>query len=138
MTRRATESECQTTIVEAAKYGGWLVHAERPARRAAGGYSTPIQGHRGFPDLVLVHPVHRLVVIAELKRRPNKVEPEQRRWLDALAATLEDSTPNAGRVAVVTWWVPDDLDPICLYLANPKGNLLPCNPTTRLVSAIDD
>ncbi len=105
---RPTEAQCQDTIVEAALLGGWMVHATRAARTATG-WRTPVQGHPGFPDLVLVHPSLRLLFFVELKRKPNKIEPEQQRWLDALEA--------AGAKATV-WWVPEQLDQIVAMLTN--------------------
>lgn len=106
---RATESQCQATIVATAKMFGWRVHAERAANSGRG-WRTPIQGHAGFPDLVLVRDGRALVV--ELKRRPNKVEPEQQEWLDALAA--------AGLEARVVW-VPEQLDAFTAELATRES-----------------
>lgn len=105
---RPTEAECQTTIIEAARLAGWLVHHARPARSERG-WATPIQGHAGFPDLVLVHPLRGLLAI-ELKRRPNKVTPEQHRWLVALRLAGVDA-----RVV----WVPDEMDALIAELTAP-------------------
>jgi hypothetical protein len=96
---RATEAECQKAIVEAAMIAGWRVHAERTSRTQSGGYATAIQGHAGFPDLVLVRGDR--VMVVELKRKPNRVEDEQRAWLDALSA--------AG-VETRVCWVPEGQD----------------------------
>lgn len=96
---RASEADCQETIVAAAKAAGWRVHAERAAASSAGRWSTPIQGHRGFPDLFLVHQTRGIVVV-ELKRRPNTVEPDQREWLLQL---------RAAGLQVCVWWVPEQL-----------------------------
>lgn len=120
---RATEAQCQATIIEAAKRGGWLCHAERPARMQSGKWSTPIQGHAGFPDLVLISPDHRTIIVAELKRKPNKVEPQQWTWLDAFSdvgryARCEFVSDLYGGLHVAVWWIPDDLDAICAALAN--------------------
>ncbi len=104
---RASEAECQATIVQAARLSGWLVHAERPAATGRG-YRTPIQGTPGFPDLVLVHPRSNVVLFVELKRRPNSVEPAQQTWIDAL---------NAAHVEAHVVWVPEGLDAFCGYLA---------------------
>ena len=104
---RPSELQCQRTIVQAARLGGWLVHAERTSRTESGRYATAIQGDPGFPDLVLAHPATGAVIVAELKRKPNRVEPAQRLWLDALAI--------AGHVVV--WWVPEDLHAITTALA---------------------
>lgn len=104
---RATEAECQRTIVHGARLCGWYVHHNRPAQMRSGRWSTPIIGHVGFPDLVLVHPVAGLWFV-ELKRRPNKLTDEQRAWGVALGA-------------FATWrcvWVPDELDAFVQELAD--------------------
>lgn len=109
---RATELQCQTAIVHHARSCGWMVHAERPATRQSGAWSTPIQGDRGWPDLVLCHPERRLFGIVELKRKPNTVDPDQQRWLDALAAC---------GIHAAVWWVPEELDAIYHWLTHKKG-----------------
>lgn len=96
---RATEQQCQSTIVQAARLAGWMVHAERPAQRGNGRWMTALQGDPGFPDLVLVR--GETLLFCELKRRPNKVEPAQQKWLDALEAAW-------GEVEVC--WVPEEMD----------------------------
>jgi hypothetical protein len=106
--KRPSEAECQRTIIEAAKLGGWLVHAERPAQ-TAGRHMTPIQGHAGFPDLVLVHQRRRQVVFIELKRKPNRVEPLQARWIETLASVGVDA-----RVV----WVPEQMDDFVQFLVD--------------------
>lgn len=98
---RATELQCQATIVAAALRLGWLVHAERAAQHRSGRWGTPIQGTPGFPDLILVHPVSRWFLAVELKRKPNKVEPSQQHWLDAIQ--------GSGNVAQVVR-VPEQVD----------------------------
>lgn len=112
--RRPTELQCQQTIVDAARKCGWLVHAERPALARSGKWSTPVQGHAGFPDLVLVTPDRRSVHFVELKRKPNKVEPAQLVWLDALRAVGE-RTPF---VRTHVWWVPEGMPAVLDFLRN--------------------
>lgn len=90
-----SENAFQRQVIQYAKLCGWLVHHVRPARTAKG-WRTPIQGHAGFPDLVLVRGDSLLFV--ELKADDGRVEPHQRQWLDALAL--------AG--AVVSVWRPRD------------------------------
>lgn len=102
---RASERECQATIVAIAKMFGWRVHAERPAQ-AGKGWRTPIQGHAGFPDLVLVRDDRVLAV--ELKRKPNRLEDDQREWLEALAVAGVET-----RVV----WVPEGMDAFNAELA---------------------
>lgn len=82
MTPLPTEADCQTAIIDACKLLGYRVHHCRPAWSAIG-YRTPIQGHAGFPDLVIVG--HGQIYIVELKRRGNKVSVDQEAWLDALS-----------------------------------------------------
>lgn len=79
---RPTELACQATIVAAARMAGWLVHAERASLTQTGRWATAIQGDRGWPDIVLTRAGVLLVV--ELKRKPNTVEPEQVKWHNAL------------------------------------------------------
>lgn len=102
---RPSELQCERTIIEAARLGGWLVHGERSAQRQSGRWSTPIKGHVGFPDLVLVR--GRRLLCLELKRRPRKPDPAQLAWLDALTLAGADA-----RIV----YVPDDLNAICTEL----------------------
>jgi hypothetical protein len=81
--------EFEAAVVELAQLHGWRVHHQRAARRANGGWASAVEGHAGFPDLVLARgPRHgrpgRLVV-AELKAGRGRLEPEQRQWRDTLA-----------------------------------------------------
>lgn len=95
---RATELDCERTIIAGARMLGYRVHGERAAF-SRGKFSTPIKGDPGWPDLVIVG--HGYCFVAELKRRPNKVEPAQQAWLDSLSA--------AGIHAGVVW-VPEGMD----------------------------
>ena len=76
-----SESEFTAAVIELAEFEGWLVHHCRPARRANGSWSTPIQGSAGFPDLVLVHPELASVLVLELKVGSAKPTANQLRWL---------------------------------------------------------
>jgi hypothetical protein len=114
---RATELECQETIVHAAMAAGWLVHAQRAARTAHG-WRTTIQGHTGFPDLVLVTPDCAELHIVELKRRPNRLEPDQHRWRAALTAV--SAAAGDRHIYSHVWWVPDDLQR-CLEFITHRG-----------------
>lgn len=96
---RALERDCQTTVVTAARMLGYRVLSIRPAF-SKGKYSTPIQGDPGYPDLTLVHPKVG-VLFVELKRHPNRLEPDQEIWAGVML--------DAG----LTWrlvWVPEHLD----------------------------
>lgn len=77
-----SEGELQTRILQAAELYGWRVHHGRPALNRNGKWSTPIQGHPGFPDLVLSR--DGMVILAELKSRKGKTSPDQDLWLEAL------------------------------------------------------
>lgn len=101
MTPRPLERECQSAIIDAARRLGYLVHAERPAIRQSGKWSTPVEGDVGFPDLCLVHNRQPVIVFAELKRRPNKTTPQQELWIDCLR--------DAG-VGCHVVYVPEDMD----------------------------
>lgn len=116
-----SEADLQNQVIDLAKLTGWLVHHGRPARtgkctkcpgtgyvagricpRCKGsgqGWATPIQGDKGFMDLVLIRD---RVVLAELKSAKGRLSPEQRTWIDAAVA--------AG--AEVYVWRPADWDHI--------------------------
>lgn len=111
---RASESQCQATIVDAARRGGWLCHAERTSTTAGGRWMTAIQGDVGWPDLVLVR--HHEAVFLELKRRPGRVAPAQQTWLHALRA--------AGLRAGVVW-VPEGVDQLVDFLLARPGDRRP-------------
>ena len=105
---RASEADCQRTIVEAAHVLGYRVLAIRPALNRKDHWQTPIQGDAGYPDLTLVHPVAG-VIFAELKRRPNRLEPAQGVWGRCLL--------DAGARWLLVW-VPEELDAFCQSLAD--------------------
>lgn len=84
------EAAFMTAVRRQARIWGWRVyHTHRSDR------SDP-----GWPDLVLAHPKHRLLLVVELKSEKGRVTPDQRIWLDLLTACGVDA-----RV-----WRPDDLD----------------------------
>ena len=106
-TVRPSELDCERTIIDAARLGGWRVHGERSAMNRRGRYATPIKGDVGFPDLILCRG-SRLMAL-ELKRWPRTPDPAQLDWLAALALAGADA-----RVV----YVPDELDALCQELAN--------------------
>jgi hypothetical protein len=105
---RASERDCQQTIVDAAHLLGYRVLALRPAVGRQGRWQTPIQGDPGYPDLTLVHP-RAGVLFVELKRAPNRVELPQLRWRDAIR--------DAGAVWRLVW-VPEQRGAFCQELAD--------------------
>jgi hypothetical protein len=77
-----SEAELQQNVIDMAHVFGWLVHAERPAMRADGTWRTPIQGDKGFPDLVLARGGR--LILAELKSQKGKPSEDQLVWDRAL------------------------------------------------------
>lgn len=90
------ESEFLVAVLHLARLRGCLVHHCRPARTASG-WSTPIQGDSGFPDLVIAGAGG--VLFRELKTETGTVTVPQRLWIDRLSVAQVN-------VAV---WRPDDL-----------------------------
>lgn len=82
--RAMSEADLQGAVLEAAAYHGWLIHHDRPARTTRG-WATAITGHAGFPDLVLAHPRHGLL-LRELKTERGLLTAQQSAWLEALSA----------------------------------------------------
>jgi hypothetical protein len=78
----------EVAVIELAQLHGWRVHHQRPARRANGGWTSAVEGHAGFPDLVLARgPRHGRpgrLILAELKAGRGRVDSEQRQWRDTL------------------------------------------------------
>lgn len=102
---RETEAAFTTRVIKAAMLRGWLVTHFLPARTASGGHRTALQGHRGFPDLVLAR--DGVVIFAELKTNRGTLGPGQPEWLAVL-----------GALAVV--WRPRDWDDIERTLNAPR------------------
>lgn len=95
-----SEDDLKDAVLQTAALLGWLVHHDRPARVTKKGvesWRTNIEGDRGFPDLVLAHPVHG-TLFRELKAQQGLVAPDQVAWLEALT--------NGGADADV--WRPSD------------------------------
>lgn len=78
---KLSEDDFKDRVIGAAKAHGWRVAHFRPARTARG-WVTAMQGHKGFPDLVLAR--NGQLILAELKSDTGRVDPEQRKWLAAL------------------------------------------------------
>ena len=91
-----TEAQFQKAIIDLAYSVGWRVHHSRPVQNAAGRWMTAIQGHPGFPDLVLAHQ-HRGVLYVELKAAQGRLSQHQQLWRSVLEPT--------GRYRL---WRPDD------------------------------
>lgn len=92
-----TEKQWQAQVVtEASRFGFWCYHTHDSRRSTA-----------GLPDLLLVHPVRRLIVWAELKTDRGKLSHAQ---VDAIAIMR-----SAG--ADVRVWRPADADAVWAFIA---------------------
>ena len=100
------ESYFQSQVILLARLHGWLVMHTRAVEIRPGVWKTPLQGHAGFPDLVLAHKT-RGVIFAELKSDMGRLSDKQELWLQ----TLND----AGMEHHV--WRPKDIDYISKRLA---------------------
>lgn len=91
-----TERDYTTAVVQLFRLYGWLVYHPTPAPFPTGKrYATHFQGHRGFPDIVAVHPRQQRLIVAELKSRRGRYGEGQKRWLQAFRKT--------GKVEVYVW-----------------------------------
>jgi hypothetical protein len=116
-----SEDDFQTRVIQTAKLNGWRVTHFRAVKLPSGRWATPLQGDAGFPDLALAR--DGVVILAELKSEAGTVDPEQRKWLDAIG-------PEHGRV-----WRPSDWKAIVSELSRSatRSATLPacCNPHPR-------
>ncbi len=101
------ESSFQSQVIMLAKLHGWLVMHTRAVEIRPGVWKTPIQGHAGFPDLVLCHQRGRGLIFAELKSDKGRLSDSQELWLQAIN--------DAGVEHCV--WRPKDIDAIAKRLA---------------------
>lgn len=72
-----TESELLAACLDLAILRKWAVVHFRPAR-TADGWRTALQGHKGFPDLVLAR--DGVTLFRELKGSRGRVQAEQLDW----------------------------------------------------------
>lgn len=92
-----TEKSYQSAIVELATVHGWHVQHTLPTQIRPGVWRTHIQGHTGFPDLVLAHPRYG-VLFVEVKTIRGRLSDAQKSWISTLR--------SAGAEAHV--WRPED------------------------------
>lgn len=81
--RPYTEAAFLRDVLALATLRGWRVSHQRPGRTAKG-WRTAIQGHAGFPDLLLVR--NGVLLVAELKTDRGRVSVAQAEWLNAFHA----------------------------------------------------
>lgn len=101
-----SEDAFKAWVISTAKWHKWKVHHSRPARNRRGQWSTPIEGHKGLPDLVLAR--DGVVLLAELKTNTASATAEQREWLAAAG-------PHA------RLWRPRDQDAVLAELSTPRN-----------------
>lgn len=77
-----SEAAFQRQVVQLAKYAGWHVHHSRTVRLANGRHATPLQGHKGLPDLILAK--RGCILFIELKADNRTRSPEQTAWAAAI------------------------------------------------------
>ena len=93
---KISEKDFQQQIIDLAKLYGWRCAHFRPALTTHG-WRTPVSADgKGFPDLVLAHPV-RGILFAELKSERGGASPEQIEWIELLGGEI---------------WKPSDLERI--------------------------
>lgn len=108
------ETDYYPAIIDVAKTWGWLVHHTRAAMRQSGKWSTPIMGHKGYPDFTFVHPAERIILFREIKGAKTTVEGDQKIWLAALDASGAD---------VDIWRMPRDWDLVVATLSFGRGTV---------------
>jgi hypothetical protein len=102
MKKLAPEEAFLEQVLALAQLRGWRRAHFRPAQTGRG-WRTAVQGDsKGFPDVLLVRPRTKSVLVAELKIPPNTVTPEQGQWL---------ADCEACGIAAFTW-TPADWDEI--------------------------
>jgi hypothetical protein len=97
LTLKQSEKDFQAAVIRFAKLTGWRVQHTRTVQIRPGVWATPLQGHSGFPDLVLAHPTRGLLFV-ELKALNGRLSKEQKDWLIVLSETA----------AEVHVWYPSD------------------------------
>jgi hypothetical protein len=87
LAEHVTEDDLKDKILDFARLRGWMIHHDRPARKKGRNgedeWYTAVEGHKGFPDLVLAR--RGRVIFAELKTHRGVVSPDQKAWLAELA-----------------------------------------------------
>lgn len=78
------EAQLQSVVIDLARLRRWRIHHSRPAFQQSGRFSTPLTGHKGLPDLILLRPPRLLFV--ELKVARGKLSPGQVQWGAGLQA----------------------------------------------------
>ena len=108
-----TEQELLDATIDLAMLNRWAVCHFRPARTRTG-WRTAVQGHIGFPDLVLSR--SGVVLFRELKGPKGALSPEQRDWARQLDPAWRGEAGERVRgpagVPAFDVWRPDDWEPL--------------------------
>lgn len=104
------ENDWKSRVVETAKLFGWRYAHFRPARTKYG-WVTPMEGDKGWLDLILLRPPRLILSELKVHREGTKAgdpEPEQAEWIKQLLMVpgLE-----------VYVWRPEDWEEVYLTLA---------------------
>lgn len=86
------EADFTTITLKLALHWGWCATHFRAALRQSGNYSTPVQGMKGSPDLLLAR--NGVVLLAELKSNRGTMRPEQKIWKASLGRTYRQWRPR--------------------------------------------
>jgi len=78
---KLTEARFQGMVVKLAMLRGFLVFHPRKALARSGRWLTALQGHKGFPDLVLARDK---ILFVELKTDEGRLTAEQKRWREVI------------------------------------------------------
>lgn len=85
MRRQISETAFLAQVVKAARLTGWIIAHFRPAMTAYG-WRTAVQGDgAGWPDVVLIHPKKKRLIVAELKSETGATTAKQDEWLSVWA-----------------------------------------------------
>ncbi|MEN8233759.1 MAG: hypothetical protein ABFR89_02410 [Actinomycetota bacterium] len=77
------EDDLKSAVTDALEWNGWRWQHQRPAMKKDGSWMTPIEGHKGWPDIVAVKDGR--MILAELKGSSGRCSPDQLVWLTMLA-----------------------------------------------------
>ena len=81
-----SEKQFQDQVIALAILHGWKVHHVLPSMSSTGRWLTHVQGHVGFPDLVMAHTTHGLLFV-ECKTIKGRLTEAQVDWCRTLDAT---------------------------------------------------
>lgn len=79
-----SEASFMGAVLDLARFRGWMVHHQRPARTGKG-WRSAITGSPGWPDLAMVRDGR--LILAELKSEKGRLSPDQEAWRDELRQT---------------------------------------------------